>query len=488
MSGVPEPLQCAAPPARIWKLTPDQYARSVEQMLPGLVISTADLKKTSATVGTFKNDAGSVDLAEPQMEALLSNATELATLLVARASEVDSCLAAQPAAAACVRQVTASFGERAFRRPLTPAEIETYIRFYETETQSGGDGLHQLFRAFFMSPHFLYRTELGEEAAAPEQVIDLTPFERASALAYFIADGPPDAALMEAARRGELATTAQLEAQARRLLATPEGARGMVAFFAEQLQTDRVLTAQKDPKYTDWTPQLAAELAAETRQFVQSVLFQGAGTLAALYAAAPPDSRGLLGQRSLLAAFAHPDDTDIVRRGRFIRERLLCQSMPAPPADLANIVIPPEPDGLHTQRERIAIHSADPGCAGCHDYMDPLGFGLELFDTLGNYRELDVNGKPVDTSGVIVNVASGDRPFGSFSELAQIMAALPEAATCMAGQLYTYANGRVAGTADACALTEMNNAFAASGSDLRELAVKLVSSDVFVKRMKLKGE
>jgi hypothetical protein len=499
---------CAPPPVRIWKLTPAQYGRTIEGLLPGLKASIVDLEKTATSVGAFKNYAASGDISEPEFDVLFVKASELARQVAARAGEIDGCAASQPVTPECASQVTSRFAERAFRRPLEGQELTAYAAFFAAQSQTGS-GLEQVFRAILLSPHFLYRTELGTAPTVTGQPTSLTPFERASALSYLISEGPPDAELYAAASAGGLATAAEIEAHARRLLATPEGTRGLVNFFAEQLETDRVLDVRKPEHLSEWTPELAADLAAETRRFVEHTLFASGGALpglflgtssfvndriAALYGMSgsfgaelsltplPPGRMGLLGQASILSSFALEDLGDVVRRGRFIRERLLCQGIPAPPPDLANVVIPTKPDGKHTQREQLAVHSADARCSGCHALMDPLGFGLEAFDALGRYRTTDVNGRPVDTSGVLTSVASGDKAFADFSALSSTLAELPEVSACMTQQLYTYAVGRAITEADSCTLQQLEADFAASGKNLLEYVVKLVSSETFFTR------
>jgi hypothetical protein len=369
-----------------------------------------------------------------------------------------------------------------------------------------GEGVKQLFLYLFSSPQFLFRTELGRDGAGPAP---MTGFEKASALSYFLTDGPPDAALFAAARDGALETGAPLEAAARRLLTSPQAAPGLVRLMRESFRTDEVTGVQKDAMvFPAWTPALAGDLAREAESFLGQVVWKEGGklstlltadfsmvsdALAAFYGVAerapgfhkvtlPPGQRaGLLTQAGLLATLAIADEGNPVRRGLYVRELLMCQEVPPPPADL-NVVLPPQ-DGKRQWRERLREHSADPRCASCHSQMDAIGLAFEHYDGIGRYRDKDL-GRPIDTAGVLTGLRSGDAPFRDAVELARLLAGAPEVRRCFVGRALRYAQGRNLDDQhlDRCTLERLGKRFDDSGGDVLDLAVALTTDASFTVR------
>jgi hypothetical protein len=339
--------------------------------------------------------------------------------------------------------------------------------------------------------------------------VTLTSFEKASALSYFLTDGPPDAQLLAAARSKALETPAQIEAHTRRLLAKPESATGLVKFFREGFVLDQVGQVVKDPKlFPDWKAQLATDLAGESEAFVKQVLWGEDAKLATLLTAnfsmlngrlatfygigdmaagevfkkttwRTGERAGLLTLAGSMATFAKENDTDAVNRGRFIREMLLCQPLPPPPANVN--AVPPPPDGKNTQRERLAQHSADTTCAGCHSMMDPLGLAFERYDGVGKYRTMDV-GKTLDTSGKLTGAEPEGAPFRDAVELMGLLAKSPTVSKCFTETAFRYAHGREAGKPDACALQRLEARFGGSGGDMIDLAVAMTTDENFFQR------
>jgi hypothetical protein len=494
----PTAAGCALPPRRIWALTPPQYLRTVRALLPTAVsVDGTGLAATLAGDGVgFSNDAGRLDMTEPHVGQLLGLAWTLAGQATATPAALAPCLGSAPGDA-CLRDFVAAFGLRAFRRPLTPAEVDALIAHHR-----GSDAtlaLRELVMDLLVSPSALYRTELGPEGADPHAPVAMTSFEKASALSYFLTEGPPDAALLEAARAGALDTPAQLEQQSRRLLASPDAAGGLLQFLREGFGTRAVLEAAKDPaRFPEWKGTLAADLAGEAEAFLRQVVWAEdgrlgtlltadfsmlTGPLAAFYgladAAVGPAPRrvafptgqraGLLTQAAAMAALAKENDTDPVGRGKFVREVLLCQTLPPPPATVN--AVPPPPDGKRTQRERMRQHSADPSCAGCHALMDPLGLAFERYDGIGRYRTSDV-GQRLDVSGTLDQL-----PFDDAVGLMKALAASPEVARCFVATAFRYAHGRAPEPADRCTLERLGQRFQRSGGNVIDLAVALATDE-----------
>ncbi|MBK9258299.1 MAG: DUF1592 domain-containing protein [Polyangiaceae bacterium] len=405
----------------------------------------------------------------------------------------------------CAKTFVTTFGERVFRRPLTPTEVTKYASIV-TGQQTFTEGVRVALQVFLSSPYFLYRFEVGVPKG--DGTFALTPYEMASALSYSLWGTMPDAALFDAAKSGKLASAAGVAEEARRLLADGR-ARNVVGTFALQwLGVERVLTADKST--TLFPAYGAAErqgLAEETRQFVTHVMFDGTGKYPELllggYTFAndavgsvyglpgglgqtltkvdqPAERRaGLLGHGSVLASYSHSDQSSPIRRGLFVREMLLCQEFGQPPANAGGV---PDIDPNATTRERFAQHTADPACYSCHQYIDDVGFGFERFDAIGKYRDTE-NGKPIDAAGNMNDVngmgTNTDALYSTLPELASIIAESRSAKACFATQVHRFATGRSESVADLCALRKIESTFEASGWDMKELVVSVLASDGF---------
>jgi hypothetical protein len=171
-----------------------------------------------------------------------------------------------------------------------------------------------------------------------------------------------------------------------------------------------------------------------------------------------------------------------VRRGLFVRRRLLCQDLGTPPPEAGGV---PEIDPDATTRERFAQHSADPACAICHQHIDPLGFGFEAFDPIGRVRDSDA-GKPIDASGALTDVeglgTNTSAPFESLGELATLLASSHAAEACFARQSYRFVLGAKESDGDRCSLEALEDHFVASEGDMRELLVAITQLPSFVRR------
>jgi hypothetical protein len=247
----------------------------------------------------------------------------------------------------------------------------------------------------------------------------------------------------------------------------------------------------------------------ETRRFVANVLWRGDGTLqslftsntsfvngplAALYGVSgpadpstfvqvalnPAERAGILTQASMLASFARPDESSPVKRGKWVRVRLLCQDLPDPPADIPPL--PPPREGTST-RERFAEHVSNPGCSDCHSMIDGIGFGLEQYDGIGRVRTMD-RGVAVDTRGEVTRTGDIDEVFEGGVALAELLSKSERARDCVATQWVRYAMGREEQKDDTCSLVAARESFKATGGDLRELVIAITQTDGFLNYMK----
>jgi hypothetical protein len=188
----------------------------------------------------------------------------------------------------------------------------------------------------------------------------------------------------------------------------------------------------------------------------------------------PTQRSGILTQAGVLAIHSHANQSSPVRRGKFVRENLFCQPLSPPPPDADTT--PPEPDPNASTRERFEQHRADPQCAGCHGLIDPLGFGFENYDGIGNFRATEA-GRPIDASGEIT-ATDVDGAFVGAAELATKLATSPQVRACLAQHWFNYALGRTKSDADVCSLNAMTEKFAES-NNIRDLLLALVTTDAF---------
>ncbi len=407
----------------------------------------------------------------------------------------------------CAEQFVSTFGRRVFRRPLSMEEVTRYASVLLAAPDFDA-GVKQAAEWLLSSPHFLYRSELG--VAQPDGTFRLTPWELAAALSYSLWQTTPDEALLDAAAQGKLATPDDVAREARRMLTDPRARAAMRTFATQWLGLERLTTVDKAPGvYPSFTPELRASMAAETPTFFEHVVFDGTGRFDELFTApfsfvdAPlarhygleaPSKRekrtlpsvraaGLLGHASVLSSYAHSDQSSPVKRGLFVREHLLCQEFPAPPANAGGV---PKVDPGATTRERFRQHSADPSCRSCHQYIDEVGFGFEGFDAIGGARAVE-NGKTLDTTGVLRDVeAFGAGTSTSFSTLPQLATQLAQsqrAKSCFATMVFRQTRGRHEREAERCTVEALSNGFLSSGGDVRELFVQALADERFVNRL-----
>ncbi len=433
-----------------------------------------------------------------------------ADLLVADLPGRLGCDPAADGEAACATTFITAFGKQAFRRPLTATEVARYQALWQeaAKAEDFAGGLRWTIAALLQSPGFLYRSELGEHTG--DGVYQLTPHELATELSYLIVGGPPDAALSAAADDGTLPGPKVLAKHAERLLASADSDETLQRFVDEWLHIDRLRTVPRDTMlFPELTAEIREAMLGETHRFVTSVYHEG-GTLGDLLTAsysymtdglskyysvpgggggagaagvqrtdAVATAAGLLVHGSVLTTHALPTSSSPIHRGKLVRERLLCQDMPPPPASL-NISPPPVDPALST-RDRYLAHSADPVCAGCHSRIDPIGFGFEHYDGVGRFRTMD-GIHAIDASGEIVLTDHTNGTYDGVDELAQLLAGSPDVEACYTLQWARYAVGSADDSELQCVQDELGEAFRASEGRLDSLVLALVGTRFFRER------
>ena len=368
----------------------------------------------------------------------------------------------------CAGTIFAELARRAFRRPVTDRDVAPFMPFYATGYADGGfdEGVRAGLERLLIDPEFLFRIERDPDGAEPGGIYRLGGLELASRLSFFLWSSIPDDELLDAAARGDLHDPQGLERQVRRMLADPR-ATALVENFASQWLTIRSVDGlAPDPNlFPGFDENLREAFRRETELFVESQMREDRGVVELLTAdytflnerlaqhygipgvrgsryrrVALDDPRrgGLLGHGSILAVTSYGNRTSPVLRAKWVLENILGTPPPPPPADVPGLPESGEDGEPETVRERLAQHRRNPVCASCHAPMDPLGFALENFDAVGEWRTHDA-GYPVDASGVLADGTGFDGP----AELRAALAARGEQfVETFTEKLLTYALGR----------------------------------------------
>lgn len=494
------------PPARspLRRLTRYEYDNTVHDLLGD---DTRPASRFAAEQATHGYDNSADDLSA---SATLTNQyADAADALAARAAldlkTLTGCASdAVTADAPCLRQFVTAFGRRAFRRPLDEQDTTMFLDLLKSvaSTESVRAGVEAVVSAVLQSPEFLYRPELGAPSVA------LTGYELATRLSYLFWGTMPDESLFAAAADGRLATPSGLKEQAERLLADPRAEPALVHFAEQWLGVTGLLDVAKDSLvFPTWKPRVVpALLQQELRTFVVETVLHGDGRLSSLLTGnysyvnaplaayygypgvagesftrvTPPGGHtvGLLTQGALMATLAHPDQTAPIKRGKFVIERLFCDELVPPPANL-NIKLPtPSPNA--TTRQRFQEHAAAPVCSSCHSRIDPIGFGFEHLSAIGTWRDVDGAGK-VDATGAL-NGTDVDGPFDGARELGDRLSRSATVQSCVVRQQFRAAFARREDDSDACTLATLDKALSDSNGDIRALMLALVRTTAFTTR------
>lgn len=447
------------------RLTPRQFDRTVEDLL-GVPSSFGESFAADNVLRGYANQAEAL-VVSPLLADQLRVAAE-ALSQEAVDTRYDDLVSCEPGPD-CAVEFIESFGRRAFRRPLEYDEVERYYGVWRDSRMGEGFevGIRWTIAAMLQSPHFLYRAELGVRDAGGRFV--LTDHELATELSYTVLDTMPDEALSALADAGALGAPGGVEAALATLRQHPDAAAQTSAFVREWLHLDRLATVPRDADaYPDLTTEIRSWMQGETDRLVESLADGGTleqlldadhsymtDGLAAYYGVAPgaepADAEGyrrvdvgglpfggLLTQGSMMVTHAVPAGSSPIHRGVLVRERLLCQDLPPPPAALDTS--PPEVDPSLSTRERYAQHATDAACSGCHVLIDPIGFAFEGFGGDGRPRTSD-GPHPLDTQGEIVRSRSSNSSFDGTDGLAAALLAGTDLPRCYAEQWLTYAAG-----------------------------------------------
>jgi hypothetical protein len=495
----------AVPQGGLRRLTASQYRNTVEALFGAPLVVPA-LEPEPAAAGFTSVGASTVATSPVGVERYEAAAASIARQVMAsgaRRAALVGCAPTGPEDDACARAFLARLGRLMYRRPLAAAELERVARLALDAARDTRDffrGMEVAVAALLQSPKFLYRPELGAPlSGARDGRRRLSGHELGARLAFFLWNAGPDAELLDAAGRGELDAPEGLRRQAARLYASPRARRGFRTFFQELMRLED--PAGHEPGTLPLPSALVNAIHEQALLTSEDALFaRGADfgelvrspitflnrDMAAHYGVAgpvgtrlervswPPESPrlGLLAQAAILIETSNQPHSSPTARGAFVREALLCQPVPPPPPNANTELAPAPPDTPVTMRQRLDAHRSDPACAGCHALTDPVGLGLESFDSLGRFRDRE-NGLPIDPSGAL-----DGRPFRDARELAEAVSRHPDLPGCFVRQLVRHATGREE-PERSVSLERLAREAGAGVRRLEELVMALVSSDLF---------
>jgi hypothetical protein len=410
---------------------------------------------------------------------------------------------------ACANKILSSLTRRAYRRPVTDTDLSDLMPFYAAgRAESGFDmGIQKAVERLLVSPQFLYRIERDPPHAAAGEAYRIQDLELASRLSFFLWSSIPDDELLDLAAREKLHEPAVLEQQTRRMLADPRS-DSLVNNFAAQWLFLRDVEG-KDPDviaFRNFDGTLRKALERETELFLGSILREDRSLTELLTAnytfvnerlakhygipnvngsyfrrvTLPEGSPrgGLLGQGSILTLTSYPTRTSPVVRGKYVLENLLASPPPPPPPNIPALKTEGAHDEALSMREALVQHRANPACASCHARMDPIGFALENFDAVGQWRDRE-NSLPIDASGVLPD---GTKLQG-IGDLKKALVRDPQLfVSAVAAKLMMYAVGRNMQYYDAPAIRAIVRKAAENHYSLSSLVLGVVESVPFQMR------
>ena len=489
-----EALPFAPVTAAMQRLTVAQYQSSVTDVL-GEGLTMPEILEPDTTLNGFVSIGASRTTISPRgVESYEEAAYAIASQALSpeRRGSIVTC---EPSAS-CTDTFVREIGRKLWRRPLTEPEVARYVGVAENAASTLGDfyaGLEFALAGFLQSPNFLFRVELGEPDG---DIRRYTDYEMASRLSYVLWNTTPDEMLLQAAARGELTTDEGLRTQVDRLLASDRSREAVRNFFAELLVLDDLESVEKSAEtFPQFTESFRASAREETLALVEHLIFgdadyrelfttdttfvnaelashYGLGDVGAGFTEVtlPPERRGVLGHASILSIYSHDEKTSAALRGRFVRQVLLCGTIPPPPPDVSTVF---PPSSAPTLKERVAQHLMNDGCSSCHSLMDPIGLGLENFDAIGGWRDTE-NGATIDPSGIVDEVY-----FTDGADLGRVVAEHPDLGQCITRNFFRYAVGETESGPHFGEIGEITDRLEASGYQLRVMMAEMMMSRSF---------
>ncbi len=410
--------------------------------------------------------------------------------------------------ATCAATILSTLARRAYRRPVTEADIETLLGFYNARPGASFDARIQLgLQMILADPEFLYRVEYDPPDLPDGTVYRISDLELASRLSFFLWSSIPDDELLAVATRGELSDPAVLRQQVRRMLADARSRALVENFTGQWLVLRNIKDVEPDPNLLpEFDENLREAFQRETELFVESQLRDDRSVVDLLSAdytflnerlarhygipnvygshlrrvrVDGTERGGLLGHGSLLTVTSYPNRTSPVLRGKWLLENILGAPPPEPPPDVPALEERGADGQPQSVRARLEAHRANPVCAACHAPMDPLGFALEHFDAVGMWRSTDA-GTPIDASGTLPD----GRAFQGFAGLRELLVTeyRDQFVSTVVEKLLTYALGRELHYYDAPAVRQIRQTAASTDHRWSSIILGIIESTPFQMR------
>jgi hypothetical protein len=500
-------------PVAMRRLTAEQYRNAIEDTFGTSIAVAGRFEPESRRDGLNALGAALVAVTPSGFEQYETLARSIAAQVTSTDLRAQT-LTCQPVAAdaadnTCTAQLIRRFGRSLWRRPLAEEDVQPRLDAAAQAATAQQDfyaGIRLALTSLLVAPDFLFRIEVAEPAPLPQQPdrLQLSNLSLASKLSYFLWNRGPDEALLSAAERGELSQPEHLAREVDRMLASEHLADGVRAYFEDVFIFDKFDDLGKDvTRYPLFNNHLAADAREQTLRFVVEQLVTQQADYRSLFTArqlpmtrslgplygipvrasegwedatlpAGQPRAGLLSQASFAMLLSHPGRSSPTLRGVFMREALLCQSIPDAPADVDFTQFVQDVTAVHnTARDRLDVHSTQASCRGCHTLTDPIGLGLESFDGIGKFRTTE-NDARIDSSGTF-----DGRAFADPAELGQAFAENPQVSACLVRNLYRYAVGREQTNAERPLLRHLEDAFAERGYKLPALMRDIATSAAF---------
>lgn len=496
------------------RITESQYRHSIVQVFgPGIKVE-ARFEPERREDGLLAIGSAMLSLTSSGFEQYFVLGSAIAEQVLADSGAALTCkpVDVQRADDACAREFIGKYGELLLRRPLTRAELDGRLKIAARGAQQAKDfraGLKLTLTSLLVAPEFLFRIETAEPDPAAPTELRLDGYTKASRLSFLFWDSTPDAALLSAARTGDIHTNEGLKREIARLAASPRFEQGARAFFVDMLQLEGFGNLIKDPAIYPKFSQSVAESAREqmlrttmdllieqradyrelfisNRTFINRPLASVYGVPFASTAGwttftfpSSAERSGILTDIGFLSLNSHPGASSPTRRGIKVLEIFMCQSTPNPPANVDFSTVQDSTKG--TVRGRLLDHMENEGCSGCHRRTDPIGLALEHFDGLGQLRTLE-NGMPIDVTANLKEVS-----FAGAQGLGKYLHDEPRVPACLVRNVYSYGTGSKTFGRDRAFLDQQTEQFARGGYRVPDLMAQIAATPEFFRVIVPKG-
>jgi hypothetical protein len=507
----------------VLRLANYEFLNSIRDILK--ISADVPLDPDAPSTGDFRigGPAGDITVTTYHQAAITLATQALKTFGTVEPCYTTALTGAAAAQTTCANTIIADLGPKFYRRPLEAAQTTGLQTVYSTIAGKYGfqNGVQAVLESLIQSPYFLYHLELEEESmggSATGTKVPVTGYSMASRLSYLLWGSVPDATLTAEAAAGRLTTAAQISAQATRMLADSRATTGMRNFYEQWLKVDDLPTSKvKNPVTnvdyaTKYSSAVQASLRASFDAQVDDALWGTGDSVKALLTGTTAyvdaniagifgvtgitgttlqkvnvntaQRMGIMTHPAIMSVFATETSSHPIKRGVFFWDKLLCQPLPSPPANVPPFV-PPSPG--QSLRQDFETMTADPtSCQPCHMRINPVGFLFEHYDAMGYYVTTDSNGQPVNSATTIVgsNDAMLDLPTTDAVQFATRLGADDSVvSSCMVKQVYRYAVHRHEASGDNASIKALTDGFNGSGRSLKTLLTSLTQSEAFLNRL-----